>query len=289
MQMICACVCVTSDTRLFNPMCMSKCVLDDAYVTSYACFCVTTFILSFTLSSCCGCLSRVGYASICISCGVTNSYLVESVFLTRVFTTGSTLITRKYLDKDMTAYDEKPDCTGEYTIETAIIGACSSGVKYQIVGTASPVPSLAPTAALSGYYVTARYSDAKCALIESAVSYPLNSCNDDADGLGGYVKYTATASAIARTEYSDSSCTTAVSELGPIYLDYTGTCVDSSEAPVYIASSLASVNSNGDPISSLTMASIRLVLIISLSCVMASHILFLLSLAQKQPLLLACK
>ena len=180
-------------------------------------------------------------------------------------------------------------CVGEYTIETYTIGACSSGgVKYQIVGTASPVPSLAPTAALSGYYVSTQYLDTGCTMTTSAVSYPLNSCNDDVNGLGGYVKYTATASAIARTEYSDSSCTTAVSELGPIYLDYTGTCVDGSEAPLYIASSLVSVNSNGVPASSLTMASIRLVLIISLSCVMASPVLFLLSLAQKQPLFLAC-
>ena len=214
------------------------------------------------------------------SCGITNSYLVESVFLTRIFTTGSTLITRKYLDMYRATYDEEPDCTGEYTMKTATIGACSSGgVKYQIVGTASPVPSLAPTAALSGYYVTARYSDAKCAMIESAVSYPLNSCNKYGSNSWEslYAKFTATASAIARTEYSDSLCTTAVSELGPIYLDYTGTCVDSSEAPLYIASSLASVNSNGVPASSLTMASIRLVLIISLSCVMASPVLFLLS------------
>lgn len=225
------------------------------------------------------------------SCGITSLYLVESVFLTCVFTTGSTLITRKYLDMYRATYDEKPDCTGEYTIETYTIGACSSGgVKYQIVGTASPVPSLAPTAALSGYYVTAQYSDSKCTTLTYAVSHPLNSCNEyeSKSGESGYVKFTATASAIARTEYSDSLCTAAVSELGPTYLDYTGTCVDSSEAPVYIASSLASVNSNGVPASSLTMASIRLVLIIGLSCVMASPVLFLLSLAQKQPLFMAC-
>ena len=130
-------------------------------------------------------------------------------------------------------------------------------MKYQIVGTASPVPSLAPTAALSGYYVTALYSEDRCTKITSAVSYPLNSCNDDVNGLGGYVKYTATASAIARTEYSDSSCTTAVSELGPIYLDYTGMCTSPNSYTYVRSNTLITVNSNGVPPSSLTMASIR--------------------------------
>ena len=162
-------------------------------------------------------------------------------------------------------------CVGEYTIETYTIGACSSGgVKYQIVGTVSPVPSLAPTAALSGYYVTARYSEDRCTKITSAVSYPLNSCNNDADGLGGYVKYTATASTIARTEYSDLSCTTAVSTPLPIYIDYSATCKSILSYMYVPSNTLISINSNGVPPSSLTMASIRLVHIISLSCVMAS-------------------
>lgn len=156
-------------------------------------------------------------------------------------------------------------------METATIGACSSGgVKYQIVGTASPVPSLAPTAALSGYYVTARYSEDRCTKITSAVSYPLNSCNDDADGLGGYVKYTATASTVARNKYSDSLCTTPVDKSVSIYLDYTGMCTSLIFGLFTVSSGLITVNSNGVPPSSLTMASIRSVPIISLSCVMAS-------------------
>ena len=150
---------------------------------------------------------------------------------------------------------------------------------YQIVpGTASLVPSLAPTVfslaltlQLSGYFVRAQYSDDRCTTITSAVSHPLNSCNEyeSKSGESRYAKYTATPYTIARTEYSDSLCMTAVSTLGPTYTDYTGTCVDDN---VYaMAATLAVVNSNGVPPSSLPMASIRSVPIISLSCVMASQ------------------
>ena len=149
---------------------------------------------------------------------------------------------------------------------------------YQIVpGTASLVPSLAPTAfslaltmQLSGYFVRAQYSDDRCTTITSAVSHPLNSCNEyeSKSGESRYAKYTATPYTIARTEYSDSLCMTAVSTLGPTYTDYTGTCVDDN---VYATTKLAVVNSNGVPPSSLPMASIRSVLIISLSCIMAGQ------------------
>ena len=208
-------------------------------------------------------------AHVCvISCGTSNSYLIESDFLiVHIFITGTTLISREYLSK----YDRETDCTGEYTIQTYTIGACSTGgVKYQIVsGTASLVPSLAPTAfssaltlELSGYSVAAKYSDNKCNILTSAVSYPLNSCNEHESG---YAKYTATAYSIARTEYSDSLCKTATSTLGPTYIDYTALCVDDSES-----SGLALVNANGVPPSPLPMASIRLVHTMSLPCVIAN-------------------
>ena len=148
---------------------------------------------------------------------------------------------------------------------------------YQIVpGTASLVPSLAPTVfslaltlQLSGYFVRAQYSDTSCTTITSAVSYPLNVCSYHPEGVGDFVKYTATAYAIATTMYSDSLCMTAVSTFGSTYTDYTGTCVGDSETSK--SSSISSVNSNGVPPSSLPMASIRSVPIISLSCVMAGQ------------------
>ena len=184
---------------------------------------------------------------------------------------GSTLSKLTYSPRDFL-------CVGEYTIDTYTIGACSSGgVMYQIVpGTASLVPSLAPTVfslaltlQLSGYFVRAQYSDDRCTTITSAVSHPLNVCSYHPEGVGDFVKYTATAYAIATTMYSDSLCMTAVSTFGPTYTDYTGTCVGDSETSK--SSSISSVNSNGVPPSSLPMASNRLVPIISLTCVMASQ------------------
>ena len=109
------------------------------------------------------------------------------------------MTSRKYLRIN----DVLTGCTGEYSIRTYTLGACSGdGVKYQIVpGTASLVPSLAPTAfssaltsELSGYSVNAEYSDDRCTLLRSAVSYPLNVCIEYE---GGYAKYTATAYTIA--------------------------------------------------------------------------------------------
>ena len=172
-------------------------------------------------------------------------------------------------------------CDGEYTMETHTIGACSTGgVKFQIVpGTASLVPSLAPTAfssaltlELSGYTVTAEYSDDECTLLTSAVSYPLNSCNEYTTiyGTTGFVKHTATAYTIARTLYSDSLCMTATSTLGPVYIDYSVSCDVLNFDDFMALPGLVFVNSNGVPPSSLTMASIRLVHFISLSCVIAS-------------------
>lgn len=189
-----------------------------------------------------------------------------------MFYPGSTLSKLTYSPLDIR-------CADEYTIETYTVGACSSGgVMYQIVpGTASLVPSLAPTAfslaltlQLSGHFVTAQYSDDKCITITSAVSHPLNSCNEyeSKSGESRYAKYTATPYTIARTEYSDSLCMTAVSTLGPTYIDYTGTCVN---GYIYATTKLAVVNSNGVPPSSLPMASIRSVPIISLTCLMASQ------------------
>ena len=183
--------------------------------------------------------------------------------------TGSTLSKLTYSYSDYA-------CTGEYTMETYTIGACSSGgVKYQIVpGTASLVPSLAPTAfssaltsELSGYTVTAKYSDNKCKILTSAVSYPLNSCNDYESG---YAKYAANAYTIARTEYSDSLCKTATSTLGPTYIDITTSCTSLNLRSVVPSSTLAIVNANGVPPSSLPMASIRLVHTMSFPCVMGS-------------------
>ena len=170
-----------------------------------------------------------------------------------IFVTGTTLSKLTFGNFDQY-------CVGEYTIETYTVDACSSGgVKYQIVGTVSPVPSLAPTAALSGYYVTARYSEDRCTKITSAVSHPLNSCNEYENELDliGYVKYTATASTVARTEYSDSSCTTAVSTPLPIYIDYTATCTSLFFYTYVPSNTLITVNSNGIPPMPFTMASIR--------------------------------
>ena len=188
------------------------------------------------------------------------------------FTLGSTISHLKYASTTGT-------CIGEYTKENYSIGASSTGgVKYRIVpGTASLVPSLAPTAfsstltsELSGYTVTAEYSDDECNILKSAVSYPLNSCIEYTTkyGVSGYAKYAATAYTIARTEYSDSLCKTAMSALGPTYIDYTASCVDVSNT--WISATLAIVNANGVPPSSITMASIRLVHTMSLSCVMGS-------------------
>ena len=273
-------------------MCVSKCTSDDAQITSYACLCVTNFAFTFVMSSFC----RVSCASVCVTgdcrliclpfvSSMCVCYLVKNIlftfgwisFLARLLLTGSTLIIRDYLNK----YPSVIECTGEYTIKTYTIGACSTGgVKYQIVsGTASLVPSAAPTAfssaltlQLSGYSVSAQYSDDRCTTMISAVSYPLNSCNDNKDmfRMGGYEKYTATAYTIARTEYSDSLCTTAVSALGPTYTDYTGTCKSINFLSYITSPGLILVNSNGVPPSSLAMASIRLVLITSISCPIAS-------------------
>ena len=168
-------------------------------------------------------------------------------------------------------------CTGEYTMETYTIGACSTGnVKYQIVpGTASLVPSLAPTAfssaltsELSGYSVAAKYSDNECTLLTSAVSYPLNSCNDHnrVPYRGIYAKYTATAYTMAQKLCVDPLCKSASSRSEPTYIDYSAVCATTSNKQ----STLALVNSNGVPPSSLAMASIRSVHTISLLCVMAS-------------------
>ena len=268
----------------------------------YACLCVTTFIFSPILSSCCTCLSRVHYAWVCMTsiadcfffyfcrstcafkhtCRTTCAFFlmwnIQFIFcwiwiFKHIFVTGSTLISRKYLEIS----DRDTDCTGEYTMETYTIGACSTGgVKVLIVpGTASLVPSLAPTAfmsaltlELSGYSVTAQYSDDRCTVITSAVSYPLNSCNEyqSKNGVSEYAKYTATAYTIARTVYSDPLCKIATSTLGPVYIDYSALCATTSNEQ----STLALVNSNGFPLSTLTMASIRSVHITSLSCVITS-------------------
>ena len=182
--------------------------------------------------------------------------------------TGSTLSKLTYSPNDFT-------CTGEYHIETYTVGACSTGgVMYQIVpGTASLVPSLAPTAfssaltlELSGYSVTAHYSDDRCTLLRSAVSYPLNSCTEYRSQ---HVKYTATAYSIARTEYSDSSCKTATSALGAVYIDHSVLCapLDFNFGSFWTQPGLAIVNANGVPPSSLAMASIRLVRV---TCITAS-------------------
>ena len=210
----------------------------------------------------------------CILCVCLNvctkqfTFEISSDHLFLIFT-GSTLSALTY-----SRYDD--DCTGEFTMETHTIGACSTGgVKYQIVpGTASLVPSLAPTAfssaltlELSGYSVAAQYSDDKCTLITSAVSYPLNSCNDYTSTYPYYyAKSTATAYTITRTVCFDPLCKTAASRTDPTYLDYTASCATTSK----MQSTLAFVNSNGVPPSSLTMASIRLVHIMSHPCVMAS-------------------
>jgi hypothetical protein len=119
------------------------------------------------------------------------------------------------------------------------------------------------TSLLSGYYVTAVYMDDKCTTIMSAAAYELNACINYGKF---FLKSAATADAESETKYSDISCTAKQSLSS--YIDYTGTCADKSS---YYATSatLALVNSNGVPPSSLAMASIRYVHIISLSCIMS--------------------
>ena len=103
--------------------------------------------------------------------------------------------------------------------------------------------------------------DDKCTTLVSSEAYVLNTCISVKDY---FRKSAATADAVSETYYSDPSCT-AKKEL-PIFIDYSASCVTTSK----MQSTLAFVNSNGVPPSSLTMASIRLVHIMSLSCIMAS-------------------
>ena len=118
------------------------------------------------------------------------------------------------------------------------------------------------TSALSGYFVTALYVDDKCTTVLSAAAYELNTCID----YGTFFrKIGATADAESETYYSDVLCTARKKEL-PSFIDYSASCVTTSK----MQSTLAFVNSNGVPPSSLTMASIRLVHNMSLSCVTAS-------------------
>ena len=112
------------------------------------------------------------------------------------------------------------------------------------------------TSPLSGCFVTAVYMDDKCTTVLSAVAFPLNTCI-------GYRKIAATADTEFETIYSDLLCTAKVISS---YLDYTASCVTMANEQ----STLAFVNSNGVLASTLTMASIRSVYIISLSCFMAS-------------------
>ena len=200
------------------------------------------------------------FQCLCGTCDADNlKYLITCGFWFLGFT----------LSKYTYALFDSGECLGKYTIKTFTIGACSSGgKKYQIVpGTASLVLLLVPTALssthtldLSGYSVRTQYSDDKCTIISSAASYSLNSCNNYAGGLGGYVKYTATAYTIAQpvdiiawTRYSDSLCFTAVSTYRPT----TRTRVEN-----LFQTTMTFVNSNGVPPSFLSLASIRLVHII---------------------------
>ena len=114
---------------------------------------------------------------------------------------------------------------------------------------------------LSGYYVTAVYMDDKCTTLVSAVAYELNKCIGVKDY---FLKSAATGDAESETLYSDILCT--AKESLSSYIDYTTSCAMIAEEQ----STLNFVNSNGFLPSSLTMASIRLVHFISLSCVIAS-------------------
>ena len=110
------------------------------------------------------------------------------------------------------------------------------------------------TSLLRGNYVTAVYEDDKCATVVSAVAYELNTCNYYE---GYFLRSAATADTESETRYSDISCTYK-SKLSS-YIDYTASCVTTSNKQ----STLAFVNANGVPPSSLAMASIRLVRIMS--------------------------
>lgn len=63
---------------------------------------------------------------------------------------------------------------------------------------------------ISGYVVTATYVDSGCTALGSADSYLLNTCFKES---GKYTMYTATATSILTSTYSDAKCQTVVSSL----------------------------------------------------------------------------
>jgi hypothetical protein len=117
------------------------------------------------------------------------------------------------------------------------------------------------TSLLSGYYVTAVYMDDKCTTVMWAAAHELNACINYGKF---FLKSAATADTESETEYTDILC--AAKQSLSSYIDYTGTCA----ATFLKRSTMAFINSNGVPPSSLAMASIRYVQIIVLSCVIAS-------------------
>jgi hypothetical protein len=72
---------------------------------------------------------------------------------------------------------------------------------------------------LDGYVVTANYVDSGCSALSSATSYLLNNCYKES---GKYSRYTATATTIILSTYSDAKCQTLVSAASPE--SYQDTC-----------------------------------------------------------------
>jgi hypothetical protein len=91
----------------------------------------------------------------------------------------------------------------------------------------APIPATAPVAAgslLTGYYISASYSDTACQSLRYSNSVQLNTCVANSDST--YSIFTATSTDITKTTYSNSACTTTVKVLTDTYAN---TCSMSSK------------------------------------------------------------
>jgi hypothetical protein len=88
---------------------------------------------------------------------------------------------------------------------------------------------------LDGYVVTASYVDSGCSALSSADSYLLNNCYKED---GKYRKYTATATSIILSTYSDAKCQSLLNAETDSYKD---TCVSSGKKYVSPTKSVPSV------------------------------------------------
>lgn len=91
-----------------------------------------------------------------------------------------------------------------------------------IVSKSASTIDLQATFLTEGYVTTASYVDSGCKALSSADSYLLNNCYKEA---GKYLKYTATATSIISTSYSDANCNTVLVAEPPS--DYTDACTGS--------------------------------------------------------------